>query len=231
MTLAILQKGTGPRRPLLICYFVGPPGAGIFAALGPGACILYDLDDQGGRFAKTPGSGGVDGLDAALAVATKGDVFAPSAAILLGWSAGCQAVREQLRVSGDRVDAAVALDGISGAVPPADAQLAPWVAFAKRASENPRALLVVTHTQQTYTENLPAASRFASTKTTAGLLCDAVGVAAPGVGSDASKGGFYVVSSPSAKIDGMAHIRQVREVGPAVFKSRVVPWLAARAGV
>jgi hypothetical protein len=227
----VVQKGTGARRPLVVGYYIAPDIAALYtAALGPAVCFVSDVDDTGGRFAKVPGAGGVETIAQVVEKAKAADpsaTFEVSAVVLVGWSAGCQAVREQLRADAAAVDGALVLDGISGAVPPTAAQMAPWLDLAKLASEA-GPLLVVSHTQQTYTETLPVVQRFASTVTTARVLCDSLGLAAPAPGAEVASGDFHVISSPSKSIDGTAHIAQVRVVGPDAAKRLVAPWLAAR---
>lgn len=224
--LHLLQTGEGPRRLLVIAYFCANKQA-LLDALPPSACVLIDNDSEGGRFARPVGAGGgVDALGRALVIAKAqaGD-FALSARLLIGYSAGCQAVRAQLR-AGEQPEAVLALDGTSGDWPHVlDSQVDPWKQLAERARAN-QALFVLTHTQQTYTEHRGAGS-FASTLTIArrvsGLpLLDAGPIDEPVEHGDE---GFRVLSYASASIDAAAHIAQQTTAMPAILRGVVVPWL------
>jgi len=231
--LQLVQAGTGPRRHIILGYFCDTlhVETDLPEILGEDVCLLQDLDDAHGRFAAAPGHGGVDPIEDVVAFAHEhcGE-FEVGKIVLMGWSAGCQAVREQLRSDDHEIiSGAVALDGISGSVPPLPAQMAPWYAMVDRAKLGSGSLLIVTHTAMQYMENLPAGQRYESTTHTAAMLCERAGLTPPGPGGEASLGDFTVVSSPSANIDGPAHIHQVKVVLPDVAKRFLVPWLAAEA--
>jgi hypothetical protein len=147
---------------------------------------------------------------------------------MLGWSAGCQAVREQLR-AGARPDAALALDGTSGSVPPTVAQLSPWIDAAGRARRE-EMTLVLTHTLQTYTELLPPSDRYLATingcrRITGWELNDVGPLEDPAITSD---GQLVVASYKSARIDRQAHIDQQVHAMPDMLRRFVVPWIEGR---
>jgi len=224
--LTVIQKGSGPKRLCVIAFFVANREA-LLSQLPREACVVADLDKTGGRFALPVGRGGVDPIDKVLAQARAASgYFEPSAVVLVGWSAGCQAVREILR-SGARPDAVLALDGTSGSCPPTEAQLAPWQAGAERARLG-EMLLVLTHTLQVYTEQLPVASRYLSTLSgcraiTGWPLEQAGPVAAPVFRRE---GGLVVASYRSARMDAAAHVEQQTKALPDLLRRLVLPWLA-----
>ncbi len=224
MSLRLVQQGYGPRRVFVLAFFVANRAA-LLASLPPSACVVTDVDNPGGRFARRAGEGGVDLLEDAIAWARKRAGFEEvSFLILVGWSAGCQAVRELLR-AGAKPDAVLALDGISGSVPPREDQLEPWRRLAARASAG-ECCAVIAHTAMTYMERRPAATRYASTTTTAGLIAGTIGEAPPVVGEvPALEGSLYVLAYPSADIDGDAHRRQQNLVMPDLLRRVVMPWL------
>ncbi len=229
MALRLVQPGAGARRLVVIAYFVADT-ADLLDALPKTACVLEDIDDRNGRFALPPGKGGVDALSAAVAFAqAKAGAFEPSGVVLIGWSAGCQAPRELLR-AGAAPDAILALDGISGAVPPTAAQLDPWKAFAGRARAG-EALFVLAHTAMGYTERLPPGQRYESTTHMAAAITGTAGdTPAPTGALSPVEGDLYVCAYPSADIDGAAHIRQQRQVMPDLLRRVVAPWLDGRGG-
>ena len=218
-----MRPGSGA---LVVAYFIADTAA-LLRALPPDAAVLVDNHNPGGRFARTPGAGGVDPLSVARSLAS---LPTPSATILIGWSAGCQAVREQLR-AGARPDVVLALDGTSGNVLPTVAQLAPWVAAAERAQRG-QCLTIITATQQVYTRELPAAQRFESTLHVASEVWHSrrpstpADLLAPG---EYRAGDLVVAVHPSGRIDGDAHRREQHDHMPDLIGRVVVPWLASRA--
>lgn len=227
MTIKLVQAGSGDQRPLVIAYFCANHTA-LVSGLPAEACIVNDVDNPNGRFAAAPGHGGVDPIDVAVTFARQhaglGDA---SAVVLVGWSAGCQAVREQLR-AGAAPDAVVCLDGVAGSVPPTEAQIAPWRPLVARARAG-EACFVLSHTAMGYTERLPPAQRFESTTHMAALVTGTAGTTPLTDGDITPEDGeLYVLGYPSGDIDGAAHIRQQTEVLPDVMRRIVAPWLAAR---
>ena len=111
MALRVVQPGVGERRLLVIAYFIADT-VDLLEALPKAACVLEDIDDGNGRFARPPDAGGVDPIESALGLArTHAGDFEPSATLLIAWSAGCQAPRELLR-AGARPEGILALDGV-----------------------------------------------------------------------------------------------------------------------
>lgn len=228
--LRIVQAGTGPRRLLFLSYFTANTAA-LLASIPPSACVMVDLDDAGGRFVRPPGRVGVETIGVAVARAMhEADFDTIDGVILIGWSAGCEAVRELLR-AGINVDAVVALDGCSGSVPPTADQLYPWESAASRARAG-NACVVLTHTAMGYTERLPVATRYESTTHTIAAITGTTGGAMPAEGQTVTPidGALYVLAYPSGDIDGAAHIYQQTHVMPDVLRRIVVPWLLARGG-
>jgi len=230
--LTIVQPGYGPSRLLVIAYFVGNKSA-LCDSFPRSACILADLDGHGGRFARPIGSGGVDSLAVALDVARRGvGGFKVDTTVLIGWSIGVQAVREQLR-AGARIEVAIALDGTSGSVPPTATQLAPWKA-ASDAARRGEMLCVVTASQLTYTRALPPAQRFESTVYVATELwkrerpLSPAELLQPGAYQD---GSFFVEVHASGPVDGEAHRREQNVYLPTIVRSVVMPWLESRVPV
>lgn len=223
--LRLVRAGSGASRPLVIAYFVANHDA-LLAGLPAEACVLADVDNPGGRFTHAPGSGGVDTLEQAANFAhLYAGTFELEAIVLLGWSAGCEAVREQLR-AGAAPDVVVCLDGVAGSVPPTEAQRAPWLPLVARARAG-EACFVLTHSAMEYTEHLPPAQRFESTTHMAVVVTGTMGATPAATGDvDAVEGALYVLGYPSADIDAAAHIRQQTEVLPDVCARIVTPWLA-----
>lgn len=140
--------------------------------------------------------------------------------VLVGWSAGCQAVRGAL-LAGVRPLAVLALDGTSASMPPARWQLQTWrdAISAGRAGEM---CCVLTATQQTYVEALPIGQRYASTVRIVSDAWGAVGMLPAGAYSDR---GATVEVHASATIDAAAHVREQREHGPRLIRDVIVPWV------
>lgn len=232
MTLSLLQAGHGSRRELVVAYFIA--GRDALAAFGPDACILVDNDNAHGRFAGVPGGSGVASWADTLRTATTlASSFTPSATVLVGWSAGAQAVRGMLQV-GVAPDVVVALDGTSGSVPPAWAQLAPWHAMAERARRG-EALFILTATQNVYTRDLPPAERYEATAYVVTELwshsrpmtpAELLPPTAPG--DEYREGDFVVAIHRSGRIDGEAHRREQNVHLPDLVRRVVRPWLDAR---
>jgi hypothetical protein len=225
--LRLVQAGSGPRRLLVVAYFCANRAA-LLASLPSSACVVIDVDNPAGRFARPIGAGGVDSLEDVIAWARKQAGFEDVLfVILIGWSAGCQALREQLR-AGARPDVVLALDGISGSVPPTHDQLEPWRALVARARAD-ECCAVIAHTAMTYTERLPPAQRYASTTRTAELVTGTIGEAPPATGGIMSvEGELYVLAYPSKDIDGEAHKYQQSHVLPDLLARIAVPWLLER---
>jgi peptidoglycan hydrolase-like protein with peptidoglycan-binding domain len=230
--LTIVQAGYGPSRALVVAYFIGNKEA-LLKSLPRSACVIVDLDGKGGRFARPVGAGGVDTIAKVVEFAHRAlGSFEVDTTILVGWSIGAQAVREQLR-AGARIEVAIALDGTSGNVPPTAVQLAPWKA-ASEAARRGEMLCVVTASQLTYTRALPPAQRFESTVYVATELwkrerpLSPAELLQPGAYQD---GSFFVEVHASGPVDGEAHRREQNVHLPAIVRSVVMPWLEGRVPV
>ena len=232
MTLSLLQAGHGDHRVLVVAFFVANHDA--LAAFGPDACVLVDNDNAHGRFAGAPGGSGVASWADTLRTAqTLAGPFTTNATVLVGWSAGCQAVRSHLQ-HGTLPDAVIALDGTSGNVPPAWSQLEPWHTYAARARRG-EALFVLTATQQVYTRDLPPGERYEATAyvvtelyTHSRPMTSAELLPPVDPGSEYREGDFVVAVHRSGRIDGEAHRREQNVHLPDLVRRVVLPWLLAR---
>mgnify|MGYP001573830617 CR=1 FL=1 len=63
--LNLIQAGTGSTRVLVVAYFVADRAA-LLREVSPSWCVITDVDNANGRFARAPGPGGVDTLDDAM---------------------------------------------------------------------------------------------------------------------------------------------------------------------
>jgi hypothetical protein len=202
-TFRLVQPAAAPDSPIALCYLIGPGADAALRAGLPGCEIRATAE-------------------APLAPA------APPAGrdvVLVGWSGGCQPIRAHL-IAGVEPLAVVALDGTAGSWPYlADYQIEPWRRIADDARAR-RRCAVLTCTDQTYTETLPAGQAFAAT---IHVLEHATGLdLTPGV--EIEDGDLHVWPYPSATIDKDAHIRQVTQVLPRAL-AVVGAWLGARGAV
>lgn len=164
-----------------------------------------------------------------MAAAELVDAVGGGPQILAGFSAGCGTVRNYL-LGGVKPDVVITLDGTTGNWPTlAPRQLEVWKELAERARAN-ECLWIATATQQSYTEALrPTADRPKDFPFwwTRHLLEEACGVKLP-PGTEHHDGGLHLLSYPSARIDGPAHIAQLQSVFPDVLARIVAPWLAGK---
>lgn len=128
----VVQSGQGQVRPLVVCYYIGGHNdQKIRDVISPVAAVL-NLTTQ-------PGDGSYPSINSLnLPIrqlrADWGSewscTFSP--VVLMGWSAGCQALRAQLiKAQSDQMiesmpDAIVALDGIHSSEPPQPYQIDTW---------------------------------------------------------------------------------------------------------
>jgi len=228
--LNIIQKGHGDRRLLVVAWFIAN-NAALLRNLPDSACVITDNDDHGGRFARPVGRGGVDSLETILARArAAAGPFEVEATILIGWSAGAQALREQLR-SGARPEVVIELDGASGSVPPTHDQLDPWQQAAARARRG-EMLFAMTCTQLTYTRALPPAERFEATVYVATEVATGSRPLSPSellTPGEYPDGSFLVAVHASGSMDGEAHKREQNVHLPDLLVRVVRPWLLGRA--
>ena len=214
--MRIIQPGQGARRPVLVGFFC-PASIGQMAKdLGPRPMVL-SVDERreplkrAQLLERVRLAGGEDLEEVAL----------------IGWSAGCHGVRENLRSVLPEV--VIALDGTHGSIPqPGGMPLAPWqelVGLARECST----LFVASHIYNTYVEQLKAPDGpYLSTVT---ALRQLTGWELPEPTGDAPHvrrdGDLIVYSWRSGSCDAPAHAHQVTHVGPMLVRD----WLAPRWGV
>lgn len=223
VTLRLIQHGAGPARVVVCGWHTAPE---YLHDVPPDAVLAVDV--SGAYTSPTPLSTVLDWLHRSI----PGEPWVPRALVLLGWSAGCQAIRAHLK-AGARPQVVVALDGTSGSVPADDAaHVAPWRELAERARAG-GCLALLSHTGMTYTERLPPAQRYAATVTilraaTGWALDDDGPIEAP---VERVEGDLHVLSCRSAAggaPDAAAHVAQVTTLLPRLLRGHVVPWLARR---
>ncbi|WP_437319404.1 peptidoglycan-binding protein [Sorangium sp. So ce385] len=219
--MRIVQMGSGEPRDLVLCYLVGPHmDAALRDALGPAPCVVAYAT---GKTA--------DNLDAVTA-AVRDRLHLPTFGriVLAGYSLGCSGVRSRLlerAQANSAVAALVLVDGTHASKPPVAWQIDVWRDTFARARRG-ELLVVATHTQQSYVEQLRSPETpFLSTATVLRQATewplDAAGpVDAPAVRND---GQLWIYSYASKAIDAEAHILQQREVLPRVLRQHIRPWL------
>lgn len=181
-----------------------------------GTVVGWHLGDVGPRLARELGWRYVA---AATPRAPAPPVQGP--AIWVGYSAGCQGVRQALLAQGPRPVAVVCVDGTHGAMPPAAWQVDVWRRLAEEAITGRTLFVATTLGNHRYVERMGAGS-YAST----GLVLErALGLAEGTLRTPQTirSGGLYVRSFPSEDTDKPAHAAQVREVLPALWSEVVVP--------
>jgi hypothetical protein len=213
MSFRVVQSVRGTQCPLVLCYLVGEHlDADLRAAL-PGATLLATSTALGEPLTRT--------LARARAAGWQDGPLA-----LVGYSAGCQAVR-QLLLDGADPAAVLCVDGTHATLPPPRWQIDVWQRFATRSRAGER-LFVASCTEQLYVEDLPAAQRFSATlsvlRAVTGWPLDSPGPLP--LGAPTSEGALHVHAYESARIDKQAHIAQQRLALPALLRLHVAPWLA-----
>lgn len=211
--MRIIQPGQGSKRNVLVGFYTQATIGQMATLLGPSTMVL-NVDDtkQPLKRAELRDRVRVCGGD------ELGEVC------LIGWSAGCHGVRDNLRSVMPEI--CIPLDGTHGSIPqPGSMPLQPWrdaVAMARREE----LLLVVSHTYLLYTDHLPVGQRYEST---AHVLREITGwdlpePSDPAVAAVRRDRGLVVYSWQSGDVDGGAHVRQVTHAGPLL----VADWLASR---
>lgn len=214
MTLRVVAKGSGERRPLLLSFLVGSHmDAKLVAAMPPGSCVISDDSSNGTEKWRQI-------LQKASAVCGP-----PGPVVLAGFSAGCQRVRELWRM-GARPEAILLIDGTHASKPPEAWQLDSWRAILDSGKACER-LVVATHTCQTYVENLPRNGPTPPFLSTWTVLRQCSGHALDQVPGQLQEGQMWIQSFPSQPpIDKEAHIYQQRVVLPNVIAGIVTPYLS-----
>ncbi len=218
--LRLVQRGS-PTGALVAGFLLGPMiDPALREALGPEATILADVDGK-------PQTS-VAALRAFAAV--HADLAASAPLVLVGFSLGCSAVRGLLdEAEHDNLVAVVAMDGTHASMPPAPSQLDPWKRVVDAARSNDL-LAVLTHTMNTYTEQLPTAQRFLCTwsvlKLVTGLPLTELGTIDDPEAGIVTDGELVVYGFQSARIDAKAHGLQELRALPYVLARHVRPFLA-----
>lgn len=213
--MRIIQPGSGLKRNVLLGFYT-QNSIGQMASDLPGVAVLN-----------------VDALPEGHVPITRAQLTAKVRLLgadelgevaLIGWSAGCHCVRDQLRTLLPEV--VIALDGTHGSIPqPGSMPLAPWAQLIAEGRHGDR-LFVASHTYLLYTDHLPAGQAFMATahvlrQLTGWALPEPADPKAPAVRRD---GDLVVYSWQSGDVDGAAHVRQVHDVGPLLVRD----WLASR---
>ena len=145
--------------------------------------------------------------------------------VLVGFSAGCWAIRAWLRSSMDQVTAAVFLDGLHAGGDDMTATLGPEheavIDFARICMTDPGRALVITHSQI-------RPPGYASTRMTADAILAKLGLSRMDRRTNVHAGDLHVVADlpdieGEDKADGPAHVAQQGKVGPEVCRLYVRP--------
>jgi hypothetical protein len=214
MALRLVQEGKGDPRPLVLGFLLGSDqDMYLPITIGERACLILDDSATGPAMPQL--------LEFAYKQANLRSV---SELALIGYSAGCRRVRE-LRLAGANASAYILVDGTHASMPPQQWQI-DWLRDLANQARQGRILLVASHTQQTYCEELANGQAYASTwrvlQMATGWSLDKGGtIENPAV---TRQGELWVYSYASAKIDAAAHTAQYSQV--AVFSSaHLGPWL------
>lgn len=207
MTMKLIAPGRGERREVVIVYHLDPHAGeiqGRIRSAAPDAIIINDTSNVGGYYL-TP-----MGLAATLEWGRKAaGALGLGRSILVGFSAGCQALRAHL-LAGARPDAIVAVDGTHASTPPHEAsQIKPWkdAASSARLGGPP---LVASHTSI-------KPPTFLSTRETLELV---TGWSLPRFAEGRRQEGNLVVRSyPGA--DAAAHVDQARNALPRMLAEAI----------
>src|SRR5690606_28272362 len=151
--LEILQEGSGAERPVILLYMAGTGNMGpTLAALVPEAFVL---SEKGNFEAPNPFHNGFSTWQDALSFAESFG-FKASHLWLVGFSAGCWLVREQLR-SGAPATVTLAADGIHMALQETEQTLQeqqPWMTLVQEAIQEKSVFFVsVSATPATYSKD------------------------------------------------------------------------------
>lgn len=215
MAFRLVQQGEGNPRPLVVLYLVGSPlDPELREALGQTPSIVAYDDPDG------------DALPTTIARVEATTKAAVSDVILVGYSAGCKAVRREL-MNGQDASGILTIDGTHADLPPAIWQIEVWRQYAERARRGER-LFVATCTQNTYVETeLPKGRRYSSTVS---VLRKVTGHALEPSDNPAGEhdGALHVYSFSSAQTDSAAHAKQQTIVLPIMLVRHAKPWLEGR---
>ena len=166
-------------------------------------CTILNLTyppSKGGEYGKVTFQGLLD--------AARPLMGTPARVILVGFSAGGQALRALLTGGGEGADM-LAIDGVHTSKPPHEWSTAPWVARGNAARQG-GAPLVLTHTHIQPPSYLGTAETASIVVPVAGLQ----GESLPGGGTRYRDGALVVEDWPSGPNDSKAHIYQATKVLP-----------------
>jgi len=145
--LTLVTPGSGAVRDLVIAYHVAPLVTGPkIAEAAPEACVLVEMNN--GLSSAYELRNGLVPLPEAVAKAKEmaGEDFEVGLLILVGFSAGCEALRQHLN-QGYLPSVMLALDGTHASSPPnPETQLQAWQVFCQLAKDEQR-VARITHTQ------------------------------------------------------------------------------------
>jgi hypothetical protein len=221
----LIHFGSGVARDVVVFYALSDLDHAR-SLLWPEACALADW--TGPYAIVSPDD--IEPLGHVIARARReAGPFRVRTVVLIGYGAGCRAIREQIR-DGARPDVIVALDGVAGPpgpIPPDEYHLGPWRVVADRARRSD-CLAVLTHTSQTFMEALPPGQRYASSLTVLREITNfelaSLGPGDPPV--QTRSGGLVVQSYPSRTLDRVAHAAQRTFALPRIVTDLVRPWIA-----
>lgn len=156
MAERMVQQGVGQARDLVVVYYLAAELDSKLKQAAPGALILNDTRANTAEY-RVVGGGGIAPIRDLAARTGREQGCIIRSITLVGYSAGCQALRAQLqRGAGDLVDGLVPVDGTHASFPaPSELmEIKPWRDFADQARAK-RKVMTATHTMLTYTEQLP----------------------------------------------------------------------------
>jgi hypothetical protein len=218
MAFRMVQKGQGKSRALVVGFLVFPSvDARLRAAFGPQTCIIMNDSDTGPLW---------EAFDMAFSQA---GIEVISRLGLVGFSAGCQRIRELYRDDGVRAHAYLLVDGTHASLPPEPNEIQ-WLQQLAAEARSGQSQLVASHSLQTYVEDLPPNERFASTirvlRLATGFHLDEAGsLEAPRI---TQSGNLWVYSYASQKFDTKAHIDQHEWALPALAAAHIAPTLTGQ---
>ena len=214
MALRLVQEGKGDPRPLVVGFLLGGDlDMYLPIAVGENACLVLDDAATGPAMPQI--------LEFAYKQANLRHV---SELALIGYSAGCRRVRE-LRLAGANASAYVLVDGTHASFPPEQWQI-DWLRDLANQARQGRILLVASHTQQTYCEELTNGQAYSSTwrvlqMATGWSLSNGGTIEKPAI---TRQGELWVYSYASAKADAAAHRAQYSQA-PVLCSAHLGPWL------
>lgn len=214
MALRLVQTGKGDPRPLVLGFLLGgDQDTYLSIAVGEKACVILDDSATGPAMPQI--------LEFAY---KRANVRSISDLVLIGYSAGCRRIRE-LHLAGANASAYILVDGTHASMPPQNWQI-DWLRNLAEQARRGSVLLVASHTQQTYCEELASGQAYSSTwrvlqMATGWPLSKGGTIEKPAI---TRQGELWVYSYASAKADAKAHAAQYSQVA-ALCSAHVGPWL------